>query len=456
MSQPIATFKVVSFGCKVNQTEGLALADRLRRRGLTEVGRRARADLVIVNTCCVTAEAARQGRQQIRRARRRGTAVAVTGCAAHAASGDAALARIEGLAAMDADRDRLLARLVETGCVPDAPVSPTPGQERSQWPGSTAGSTGGQAASGTRRTAAGSPSQPRSRAMLKVQDGCPGGCAYCIVPKVRPEVRSVPPEDAARQAEALVAEGFREVVVCGIHLGLYGADLASSSTLAGLMERLLAVEGLGRLRLSSILPTEVDAALLALMAAEPERLCPHLHLSLQSGDDAVLAQMGRPYTAAAFLETLARVRAALDQPAITTDVLVGFPGETDAAFERTLAVCREAGFARMHVFPFSARPGTRAADMPGRVPREVARERRGRATEVGEDLAAVYRRRLVGRREQVVLETVSGNGPAEGVAARYVRVRMDGPLPDGAVRRDLVPVRLEGIEGEALAARAET
>jgi threonylcarbamoyladenosine tRNA methylthiotransferase MtaB len=445
MSQPIATFKVVSFGCKVNQTEGLALADRLRRRGLTEVGRRARADLVIVNTCCVTAEAARQGRQQIRRARRRGTAVAVTGCAAHAASGDAALARIEGLAAVDADKDRLLARLVETDCVPDAR------EPRCQAPLTSLPVPG--TSSGTRRAG---PSQPRSRAMLKVQDGCPGGCAYCIVPKVRPEVRSVPPEDAARQAEALTAEGFREIVVCGIHLGLYGADLASSSTLAGLMERLLAVEGLGRLRLSSILPTEVDAALLALMAAEPERLCPHLHLSLQSGDDSVLAAMGRPYTAAAFLETVAEVRAALQEPAITTDVLVGFPGETDAAFERTLAVCREAGFARMHVFPFSARPGTRAADMPVRVPREVARERRRRATEVGEDLAAVYRRRLVGRREQVVLETVSDAGPAEGVAARYVRVRVDGPLPEGAARRDLVPVRLEEVEGEALTARAET
>ncbi|MFO8012229.1 MAG: radical SAM protein, partial [Phycisphaerae bacterium] len=195
--------------------------------------------------------------------------------------------------------------------------------------------------------------------------------------------------------------------------------------------------------------------LLARMAAEPDRLCPHLHLSLQSGEDAVLARMGRPYTAGGFLRTVERVRDALDEPAITTDVLVGFPGETDAAFERTLAVCREAGCARMHVFPFSARPGTRAAAMPGRVPRQVARDRRRRAAEVGEDLAAGYRRRLVGRREQVVLETVPGAGPAEGVAARYVRVRIRGPVPDGAARRDLVPVRLEAVDGEALTGCAE-
>ncbi|MFO8012806.1 MAG: radical SAM protein, partial [Phycisphaerae bacterium] len=457
MHGPITTFKIVSFGCKVNQTEGFALADRLRRRGLVQVGRRAHADLVIVNTCCVTAEAARQGRQRVRRALRRGTTVAVTGCAAHPASGDAALGRIEGLAAVDADKDRLLARLAETGCLPAAaraepdapgrsvePAAEAAGHPHPPWPTATpdgdarllpqpARKAGGSHRAGAtvcssnraprsqntdwqaiRGTACGGPSQPRSRAMLKVQDGCPGGCAYCIVPKVRPEVRSVPPEEAARRAAALVAEGFREIVVCGIHLGLYGVDLEprdecqdvipteasrsdgerrnlavgpndeiprlaalarndNRSPLAGLLARLLEVEGLGRLRLSSILPTEVDAALLDLMAAEPERLCPHLHLSLQSGDDAVLAEMGRPYTAEAFLRTVARVRAALDEPALTTDVLVGFPGETDAAFERTLAVCREAGFARMHVFPFSARPGTRAAAMPGRVPRQVAR-----------------------------------------------------------------------------------
>jgi len=464
MPDPITTFKVVSFGCKVNQTEGLVLAARLRRRGLREVGPRAPADLVIVNTCCVTAEAARQGRQRVRRAHRRGTAVAVTGCAAHPASGEDAYARLAGLAAVDADKDRLLARLAAAGHVPDgqgatgclsasAPrrakhtggqaasgTPPTPGHERSEWPG-------------RRCQAPSTPSQPRSRAMLKVQDGCPGGCAYCIVPKVRPEVWSVPPAEAVRQAERLVAEGFREIVICGIHLGLYGADLGP--TLADLLARLLAVEGLGRLRLSSILPTEIDAPLLDLMAAEPERLCPHLHLSLQSGDDEVLARMGRPYTAADFLRTVERVREALDAPALATDVLVGFPGETEAAFARTLAVCRQAGFTRMHVFPFSVRPGTRAAGMPGQVDGDVVRRRRRRAAEVGEDLADAYRRRLVGRRETVAVERVRPDGSAEGLAARYVRVQVPGPLPDGQGRRDLVPVRLTGVDREALVGRVE-
>ncbi len=454
MADPFRTFKVISFGCKVNQTEGWALAERLRGLGLREVGRRARADLVIVNTCCVTAEAARQGRQRVRRALRRDAGVAVTGCDAHPAAEDAALGQIEDLLALEADKTRLLARLTDTGRLPE------------------------EAEGATRSGPEGEPaSQPRSRALLKVQDGCPGGCTYCIVPRVRPRVRSLPPEEAVRTAERLVAEGFREIVLCGIHLGLYGCDLAPLSSpdrkvggardltvaarkagapgLADLLARLLAIDGLGRVRLSSILPTEVGGSLLALMAAEPDRLCPHLHLPLQSGDDEVLSRMGRPYTSADFLGAVERVRGTLDAPAITTDVLVGFPGETDAALERTLAVCREARFSRMHVFGFSPRPGTGAAEGPDPVPGEAKRARVRRAAALGEELAEAYRRWLVGRREQVAVETVHRDGAAEGLAARYVRVRVRGPLPEGAGRRDLVPVRLKGADGEALAAQLE-
>ena len=437
MSDPIRTFRVVSFGCKVNQTEGLALADRLRRLGLREAGPRRPADLVIINTCTVTAEADRQGRQRLRRAARRGAAVAVTGCGVHPAAGGEVLEGVADPLAADADKDRLLARLQDAGHLPaPGPAGPPAAAER---PADAA-------------------SQPRSRAMLKVQDGCPGGCTYCIVPMVRPDVRSVPMRDVVRQAEALVAEGFREIVLCGIHLGLYGTDLAPGApapTLVTLLARLLAVDGLGRLRLSSLSPAEVDDALLGLMATEPDRLCPHLHLSLQSGDDEVLARMGRPYTRSEFLRTVARVREALDEPAVTSDVLVGFPGETEEAFEHTLRTCREAGFSRMHVFPFSPRPGTRAAAMPGRVPPKVLRERCRRAAELGEDLAAAYRRRLVGRDEQVAVESVRRDGAAEGLAARYVRVRIPGPLPGGAGPCDLVAVRLVGVKGDVLQARPE-
>ena len=475
MSDPIRTFRVVSFGCKVNQTEGLALADRLRRLGLREAGPRRPADLVIINTCTVTAEADRQGRQRLRRAARRGAAVAVTGCGVHPAAGGEVLEGVADPLAADADKDRLLARLQDAGHLP----APGPADDRA--PGNRAArrpshiarrpsqaaaesvaddvvASEGHHAGAPTEPPADAASQPRSRAMLKVQDGCPGGCTYCIVPMVRPDVRSVPMRDVVRQAEALVAEGFREIVLCGIHLGLYGTDLAPGApapTLVTLLARLLAVDGLGRLRLSSLSPAEVDDALLGLMAAEPDRLCPHLHLSLQSGDDEVLARMGRPYTRSEFLRTVARVREALDEPALTSDVLVGFPGETEEAFEHTLRTCREAGFARMHVFPFSPRPGTRAIEMPGRVPPKAVRERCRRAAELGEDLAAACRHRLVGRDEQVAVESVRRDGAAEGLAARYVRVRIPGPLPGGAGPCDLVAVRLVGVKGDVLQARPE-
>jgi len=429
MPDPFHSFRVISFGCRVNQTEGLALAERLRTLGLREVGPRGRADLILVNTCCVTAEAARQGRQRVRKALRRGAAIAVTGCAAHPASGDAGLRSLDGLLVLEADKDRLVLLLQEAGYVPHDVEHRT---------GKTTGGVG--------------VSQPRSRAMLKVQDGCPGGCAYCIVPKVRPEVRSVPLDQVVRRARALVAEGFREIVLCGIHLGLYGTDLSAGITLASLVARLLNVKGLGRLRLSSLSPAEASDALLRLLAAEPERLCPHLHLSLQSGDDGVLAAMGRPYTSREFLDTVERVRAAVEEPAITTDVLVGFPGESEEAFRRTLHVAREARFSRMHIFPFSRRPGTCAADMSGHVPAAVKRERRQRANELGEELAEAYRHGLVGREERVVLETLYPDGSAEGLAARYVRVKIPGSLPAGAGRRDIVPVRLVRAVPDAIEA----
>jgi len=429
------TFQVVSFGCKVNQAEGAALAARLRELGLQETDADAKAAahparrLVIVNTCAVTAEAVRQGRQRARRAARDGAETIVTGCAAHPAARDAALARLDGVRLVEADKDRIVEALRR-----DRPsggmVSPKGDHAPCSPPGPTMVTLRDDHA--TRR----------SRAMLKVQDGCPDACAYCIVPLVRPAMRSTPPEEAVRQLADRVAEGYREVMICGIHLGLYGADLAPRTGLVDLLERMLTVRGLGRLRLSSIAPLEVSDRLLALMQAEPERLCPHLHVSLQSGDDGVLARMGRPYTAREFLEVVARIRGALPLPAVTTDVLVGFPGETEAAFEQTLGVCREAGFSRIHAFPFSRRPGTRAAAMPGPVPREVIRARRRAVSALGDELAAAYRESLVGRSARVVLEALRPDGSAEGLSERYVRVRVRAPLPAGAARREILPVRL--------------
>jgi threonylcarbamoyladenosine tRNA methylthiotransferase MtaB len=449
------TFAIDSFGCRVNQAEGEALAERLMAAGLCPVPPGGEPDLVVVNTCAVTAEAARQCRQRIRRARRRGARVAVTGCYAHPGAIDDALRAIADLVCIEPDKDRAAERLVEALLGDRAPAGRGgPAAIPSPLTGEGKGEGGpGPLRPGEREDVA------RSRALLKVQDGCPASCTYCVVRIVRPEPQSLPPEEAVQRARRLVGAGYREIVVCGIHLGLYGADLAPQAGLTALLEELLAVPGLGRVRLSSLEPMEVTPELLALMASEPEGLCPHLHLPLQSGDDAVLGRMNRPYAADAFLEVVRRVRRALDEPALTTDVLVGFPGEDEAAFERTLAVAREARFSRMHVFPFSRRPGTAAAGMDGQVPGDVVRERCGRARALAEELGGAYRARLVGREGRVVVERLVADGAAEGTSERFVRVRIAGPLPEGVRRRDIVPVRLtcaggDGLEAEALDPRA--
>jgi len=491
-----AHFQVISFGCKVNQVEGEALAARLRGFGLVESPPGAPADLVIVNTCAVTAEAARQCRQRVRRAVREGAAVVVTGCAAHPAA-DAAMAAIAGVLLVDPDKDRAAegiaclsaSRLIKKrvqdpfsdGLVGRSKSSQAKGEKGH---GASANGVCGRVKKGPGPflssdeigLVAGSPApqrkgpgpfsggpfsgdleagvSARARALLKVQDGCPAACAYCIVPKVRPGLWSMPPGEASRRVGELVAAGFHEIVLCGIHLGLYGAGLEPRSALADLVGRLSAAQGDFRIRLSSIEPMEATDALLERMAAEPQRLCPHLHLPLQSGDDEVLRRMGRPYTAAEFLGVIGRVRKMLPLAAITTDVMVGFPGETEGAFERTLAACRAAGFSRIHVFPFSRRPGTAAAGMSPQAPREVIRARRARAAALGDELAAAYRRGLVGREARVVVEKVSADGSAEGLCERYVRVRIRSPrVPSGAgcfARRQLISVRIAGAEGDCL------
>ncbi|MBM4019928.1 MAG: MiaB/RimO family radical SAM methylthiotransferase [Planctomycetes bacterium] len=453
----LRTFRVISFGCKVNQAEGEGLAERLRAAGMEEAAAGAAAcaaagaaapaaspaaaDVVIINTCAVTGEAARQARQAVRHALRSGAAVAVTGCAAHPAAGDQALRAIAGVLLVEPDKDRAAERLIQRGA-----------------------RNAERGANSTPHSAL-----PRARALLKIQDGCPAACTYCIVPKVRPQAWSLPPDEAAARIARLVSDGYREIVLCGIHLGLYGVRNAECGVLnegaaapaAGLLhlvDRLIALPGRWRLRLSSIEPMEVSDALLALMAANPERLCPHLHVPLQSGSGAVLARMGRPYAAAGFLALAERIRRTLPRPAITTDVLAGFPGETDADHRETLRVCREAAFSRIHVFPFSPRPGTAAAAMGPPVPPQVVRVRRREVAALGAELAARFRQALVGSAAEVAIERLLPDGSAEGTSERYVRVRVPAPLPPGAARREIVAVRVvralaDRLEGEAKYAR---
>ncbi|MBM4085027.1 MAG: MiaB/RimO family radical SAM methylthiotransferase, partial [Planctomycetes bacterium] len=267
-----------------------------------------------------------------------------------------------------------------------------------------------------------------TRAFLKIQDGCDARCSYCIVPLVRGPVRSRPLEAIQREAERLAANGYREIVLTGIHLGAYGRDTGGRPGLCDVIEGLLDVPGLERIRLSSIEVNEFTDRLLAL-AADSAKLCPHFHFPLQSGDDEVLKAMNRAYTAAEYLDVLDKVRARIERPSFTTDVMVGFPGEGERHFQNTLDVCRRAGFSRMHIFPFSPRPGTPAATMPNRPTRKDVRAREERLEAVARELALAYKRQFLGQRVNVLVETQrdARTGKLCGYTERYVKVAFDGP-----------------------------
>ncbi|MHC4261967.1 MAG: tRNA (N(6)-L-threonylcarbamoyladenosine(37)-C(2))-methylthiotransferase MtaB [Planctomycetota bacterium] len=408
--------RFVTFGCKANQYDTQVLREALARRGWDETDRD--ADLVVVNTCTVTAEAGRKARQLIRRLgrEREDVRVAVTGCLAE--SEPDLLRELPNVEWVLGNGDAKLPVhfLRELG----EELSP-------EELGIPAGIT----------EFAG-----HTRAFLKIQDGCDMACAYCIIPSVRGRSRSRDPEELASEVERLLAAGHREVVLCGIHIGHWGLDCESD--LATLLERLVQVEASDssgrpidwRLRLSSIEATEVDGRVLEVMAANPRRIAPHLHMPMQSGDDGVLARMNRWYDAETYVAACERIRAVLDRPAFTADILVGFPGEDEAAFENTLRAAERAGFTKIHVFPFSARPGTAAAEMHDLPDPHAVRERRARLSEFAGELGRRFQESLEGALDTVVLEG------AVGLSGRYQRVRVDLDDFDG-LPPEVVDVRLE-------------
>lgn len=399
------TFAFVTFGCKVNQYESQALRERFGARGMREVPAEQGADLIVVNTCTVTEVATAEARRVVRRLARKFpfAEIAVTGCAADSH-------RQEFL---DLPGVRRVVSHEEKATLADDPRLTPSDTKPSIFELSISRFDG------------------HARAFLKVEDGCDLNCSFCIIPKVRGRAVSRPLESAVAEARRLVENGYREIVLTGVHLGSYGKDLAGRSLLADLVERLLGIPGLGRVRLSSIEANEITDPLLGLMAAEP-RFCPHLHLPLQSGDDEILRAMRRRYNVRQFRAACDRVAERVPDPGLTTDVIVGFPGETERHFENTLAVCRAIGFSRIHIFPYSRRRGTDAAlrpDLPGRVKKERLR-RLGR---LAAELADAYARKFLGRTVEVLVEQ-GGLGYTE----RYLKARAPGApgtLVRGRVQR---------------------
>jgi threonylcarbamoyladenosine tRNA methylthiotransferase MtaB len=422
------TCRLVTLGCKVNQYETQYVKEALQAGGWVEAAEGQPADLCVVNTCTVTHEGDAKSRQAIRRLHHEQprAAIVVMGC--YATRDPDAVGRLSGVVKVITDKQRLALELAPFGAA--AP------------PGGIARFDGHQ------------------RAFVKVQDGCLLNCSFCIIPKVRPVMRSRPPGEIAEEVRRLVGTGYHEIVLTGIHLGHYGIELCRGRPrdqwvrLWHLLQRLAELPGDFRLRLSSLEAAEARDDLVRVLADQP-RICPHLHLCLQSGSDAVLARMRRRYTSGGFLERVRRIRAALDQPALTTDVIVGFPGETEEDFEATCRVVREAGFCRIHVFTYSPRRGTLAADWPDDVPPPVKAQRRRRLREIERELAGAYLRSLVGRQLDVLVEGADPQRPGwvRGTSCRSVPVAFPG-LAATLVRRR-VPVRIMAVAGPVLLAEPE-
>lgn len=415
--------RLVTLGCKVNQYETEYVRELLFANGYRAAAENEPCELAVVNTCTVTAESDKKSRQTVSRLRRDnpGCRVVVMGC--YATADPDRVKKLEGVAAVITDKRDLAAALRPFGVV--------------------------RAIDGVRSFAG------KQRAFLKVQDGCLLDCSFCIIPKVRPHVVSRSIEEIAREAQGLVDAGYRELVLCGIHLGHYGLDPGGAFSrgerrrLWHLLERLAQLDGHYRLRLSSLEATEVNDDLARVMADHADRVCPHLHLSLQSGSDRVLAAMKRRYRIGRFLDRCDRLRSRLDQPAFTTDIIVGFPGETEEDFQATLAAARQAGFCKIHVFPYSPRQGTAAALATDHVPISVRDERRDRLMELDRELAGRYFETLLGRRLEMLVESPDPqrSGWMRGQACRAAPLRLE-TLP--VLAWQLVSVRATRIHQGAI------
>ena len=432
-----ATVAFTTLGCRLNQADTQALQRALETRGFRTVDLEARPDVVVVNTCTVTARAELSDKRAIRRAARlsRDGRVVVTGCWAQTSPAEVAALGGVDLVVGNADKARLpellagLARAraprIEVSDIAGARIEPPAAPAKSE----------------------------RARAFLKVQDGCQHRCAFCVVPLARGASRSLAPAAVEAHARALVAAGHAEIVLTGVDLGHYGADLVPRTSLAALLARLVAIPGLRWLRLSSLLPAYFTGELLEIVTGSPV-IAPHLHVPLQSGSDRVLRAMRRPYTAAMYRGLVERLAAAIPRLGLGADVIVGFPGETGDDFAATLALVEALPFSYLHVFPYSPRAGTEAAARPGRVQAAVAAERGRRLRDAAAARNLRFRAGMLGRVEDVlVLEARDrATGDLVGLTGNYMEVTFRGP---DDLRRRVARVRVTAVEAAATRGRLE-
>lgn len=419
----MARVSFITFGCRVNQYETEEAIHKARQDGHEVVEWGQPADIQVVHTCSVTNAAVRDGRQALRQALRLNpqSRIIATGCAVRTepeklTPAGQSIELIEDLPAavmLQAEE-----QAVEAGMQDSNPLNL-------------------------------SSRQTRVRALLKIHDGCYFSCAFCIVPQARPVESSKPVEDALEEAKAYVALGHREIVLTGVRITGYRPEKLGRSGLVELIRRLGDVQGLDRVRLTSLYPSEVREELLRAVAETPNA-CPHLHLAIQSGDDNTLKRMNRRYTASQILEVVSMAKSIIPDVSITSDIIAGFPGETESEFDNTKKLVRELGFSRAHVFTYSERPGTSAQRLSEPVPSDIAKRRTKELIEIVNYTALQYRQRFVGKVESVIIEQQKRPGVVSGLIPHYIELQAEGSED---LRGQNLQVQVTGLSRSGLKGR---
>lgn len=430
----MAKIAFYTLGCKVNQADTASMENLFLRSGHQLVSFDGEADVYIINTCVVTNTGQRKSRQTIHRAIRKNpnALIVVTGCYPQTAAEE--VKAIAGVDMIIGNQDRAqIVQLVE--------------ERLAHRQTDTLDAVHKLTASTAFEEMAAGDITDKTRAFLKIQEGCNQFCTYCIIPYARGPLRSRSLESIRTETQRLISAGFKEIVLIGIHLGCYGKENPDGPTLYDAVKTVLAVPGVQRLRLGSLESVEVEPRLLTLMQ-EDARFCRHLHLPLQSGCDKTLQAMHRPYTTAKFKTLLADIKTRVPDIAITTDVIAGFPGETEADFETTCKFAESCGFSKMHIFPFSARKGTPAEKFAGAVTEAVKKERADILGRIDETMHKAFLQAMVGQNAEVLFEQPAGEDYFEGLTGNYQRVfvKSGGRNLSG----EILPVKITAFDGEKL------
>ena len=430
----MAKIAFYTLGCKVNQADTASMENLFLRSGHQLVSFDGEADVYIINTCVVTNTGQRKSRQTIQRAIRKNpnALIVVTGCYPQTAAEE--VKAIAGVDMIIGNQDRAqIVQLVE--------------ERLAHRQTDTLDAVHKLTASTAFEEMAAGDITDKTRAFLKIQEGCNQFCTYCIIPYARGPLRSRSLESIRTETQRLISAGFKEIVLIGIHLGCYGKENPDGPTLYDAVKTVLDVPGVQRLRLGSLESVEVEPRLLTLMQ-EDARFCRHLHLPLQSGCDKTLQAMNRPYTTAKFKTLLADIKTRVPDIAITTDVIVGFPGETEADFETTCKFAESCGFSKMHIFPFSARKGTPAEKFAGAVTEAVKKERADILGRIDETMHKAFLQAMVGQTAEVLFEQPAGEDYFEGLTGNYQRVFVNcGGKNLGG---EILPVKITAFDGEKL------